>query len=171
MTAEVTTFELRPATLDDLPRLHAWMNDPAVARYWELAGPIDRVERHLTEQLSSAHSTAYVGWLADEPMSYWELYRADLDPLAAYYPARPYDGGIHLLLGPAEHRGRGLGARLLTVVSDGMFAADPRTTRVVAEPDVTNVASVRAFARAGFSQQGELRLPDKLAALMVRERL
>ncbi|MGV9572720.1 GNAT family N-acetyltransferase, partial [Streptomyces nigra] len=30
------------------------------------------------------------------PMSYWEIYRADLDPLARHYPARPHDIGVHL---------------------------------------------------------------------------
>ncbi len=45
-------------------------------------------------------------------MSYWELYRADLDPLAQFYAARHHDAGIHLLLGPAQCRGRGLAADL-----------------------------------------------------------
>lgn len=163
-----TDFALRPVTEADLPLLHRWHNDPVVDRYWELAGPVDRVAAHLAGL--PAHARPMIGELAGAPISYWELYRADLDPLAAHYPAAPHDAGIHLLLGPAEVRGRGLGARLIGVVADGLLAADPEATRVVAEPDVRNVASVRAFERAGFVRAAEVHLPDKTAALMIKDR-
>jgi RimJ/RimL family protein N-acetyltransferase len=41
---------------------------------------------------------------------------------------------------------------------------------VVAEPDVRNIPSVRAFLRAGFRYDQDLDLPAKRAALMVRHR-
>lgn len=164
-------FTLRPVDpADDRCAVHAWMNDPEVARFWELPLPAQQIEAYLREQRASSHSTPYLGCLDGTPMSYWELYRADLDPLAAHYPARPRDAGVHLLLGPAEHRGRGLGARLLRAVSDWQLSAEPYAERVVAEPDVRNVRSVRAFERAGFRRVRDLDLPDKRAAFMVRER-
>jgi acetyl CoA:N6-hydroxylysine acetyl transferase len=167
----VNDFELRPVDPErDVDLVHGWMNDPAVARFWDLAAERDRIARYLCEQVGSAHSTPYIGAVAGEPMSYWELYRADLDPLAAHYPAQPHDQGVHMLLGPPGYRGRGLGAPLLRMVAAAQLAADPRATRVVAEPDVRNVASVRAFARAGFRLAGELDLPDKRAALLVLDR-
>jgi RimJ/RimL family protein N-acetyltransferase len=103
-------------------------------------------------------------------MSYWELYRADQDRLAQYYSASSHDGGIHLLLGPATSRGQGLGATLLAAVAERMFAGDPEMSRIVAEPDVRNTRSIRAFERAGFLRSADIDLPEKRAALMVRER-
>lgn len=45
-------FQLVPVRLDhDLPLVHRWMNDPAVASFWELAGPQERTEGHLRAQL------------------------------------------------------------------------------------------------------------------------
>lgn len=163
-------FVLRPFEPSDLDLLVRWMNDPDVDRFWELAGPPERTAAHLAEQAAAGHSRPYVGLLDGVPMSYWELYRADLDPLASYYEAREHDGGIHLLLGPDAYRGRGLAAPLLRQTSDRMFAEDDRTSRIVAEPDVRNQRSVRAFASAGFRNTGEIDLPDKRAVLMVRER-
>jgi acetyl CoA:N6-hydroxylysine acetyl transferase len=165
-------FELDPLRpLRDLPLLHLWINDPEVAEYWNLAGPREHVDRHIAEQIDSQHSTPYLGRLDSEPMSYWEVYRADLDPLlAGYYPARPHDAGLHVLIGPAEFRGRGIGTALLCDVAKRLLAADPRTTRVVAEPDVRNERSIRAFAGAGFRRVADLGLADKRAALMVRDR-
>lgn len=164
-------FALRRLDPDhDLALVHTWMNDPEVARFWEMPWPPGRIAEYLRRQLADRHSTSYLGTLSGVAMSYWELYRADLDPLARHYPARDHDTGVHLLLGPAEHRGRGLAADLLRAVCGWQLAADPQAGRVVAEPDVRNERSVRAFEGAGFARVADLDLPDKRAALMIRNR-
>lgn len=164
-------FSLRRLDVDrDVDLVHSWMNDPEVARFWEMPWPRDRIAGYLRRQDASLHSTAYLGALDGVAMSYWELYRADLDPLARHYTARPHDAGVHLLLGPTECRGRGLAAELLRAVADWQLGANPQARRVVAEPDVRNERSVRVFQRAGFRRITDLDLPDKRAALMVRDR-
>lgn len=164
-------FSLRSVDLArDLESVHAWMNDPEVARYWEMAQPVEQIAAYLRQQVRSGHSTPYIGCIDGVPMSYWELYRADLDPLAGHYMFRPRDAGVHLLLGPSGYRGRGLGVPLLRAVTDWQLTVDPYASRVVAEPDVRNARSVRAFEQAGFRKAREVDLPDKRAALMVRER-
>ncbi|MCH0561895.1 GNAT family N-acetyltransferase [Streptomyces sp. MUM 2J] len=155
----------------DLALLARWMNDPAVAAFWELSGPDTVTEAHLRAQLDGpGHSVPCLGVLDGTPMSYWEIYRADLDPLARHYPARPLDAGVHLLLGETADRGRGLGRILLRTVADLVLDGRPACTRVVAEPDLRNTPSVAAFLGAGFRYAAEVDLPAKRAALMVRDR-
>ncbi|TXS57253.1 GNAT family N-acetyltransferase [Streptomyces sp. t39] len=154
----------------DLDLLAGWMNDPAVAAYWELAGPASVTLAHLRAQLAAGHSTPCLGVLGSTAMSYFEIYRADLDPLARHYPARPHDVGVHVLIGGSRDRGRGVGSVLLRAVADLVLDSRPRCTRVVAEPDVRNTPSVSAFLTAGFRFSAELALPGKRAALMIRER-
>ncbi|MFD9392034.1 GNAT family N-acetyltransferase [Streptomyces sp. NPDC060000] len=166
-------FRLVPVQLErDLSLVGRWMNDPAVAAYWELAGPESTTARHLRRQLADGgRSVPCLGVLAGRPMSYWEIYRADLDPLAHHYPARPHDTGVHLLIGGAADRGRGLGSRLLTAVTDLVLDRRPACDRVVAEPDLRNIPSVATFLDAGFRFFAEVDLPTKRAALMVRDRI
>ncbi|MBO1413993.1 acetyltransferase [Streptomyces sp. FH025] len=165
-------FRLNPVRLPaDLELLAGWMNDPEVDEFWELAGPPAVTERHVRAQLDGdGRSVPCLGLLDGAPMSYWEVYRADLDPLARHYPARPHDTGVHLLLGPAASRGRGLGAVLLAALADLILGQYGHCGRIVAEPDVRNRRSVRAFERAGFRAAAELDLPGKRAALMIRDR-
>ncbi|MFD3548416.1 GNAT family N-acetyltransferase [Streptomyces sp. NPDC058655] len=160
---------VRPAR--DLALLTRWMNDPEVAAYWELSGPATVTAAHLRAQLDGdGSSIPCIGLLDGTPMSYWEIYRADLDPLSRHYPARPHDTGIHLLIGDRANRGRGLGAVLLRAVADLVLDHRPRCTRVIAEPDIRNTPSVSAFLNSGFRCSAEIDLPEKRAALMIRER-
>ncbi|MFI5819932.1 GNAT family N-acetyltransferase [Streptomyces rishiriensis] len=166
LTSAAGAFRLRPVRPADLPLIAEWMNDPAVAAYWSLDGPAERTERHVAAQLAGdGRSTPCLGLLDGTPMSYWEVYRADLDPLARHYRSEPHDTGIHLLLGPPEARGRGLGSILLTTLADHLLRYAPR---LVGEPDLRNAPSLRAFRNAGFHRVAELDLPDKRAVLMAR---
>lgn len=172
VTTPAGVFQLVPVRLErDLPLISRWMNDPAVAAFWELAGPEERTATHLRAQLhGDGRSIPCLGVLGGTPMSYFEIYRADLDPLARHYPARPHDTGIHLLIGGVADRGHGLGATLLRAVADLVLDRRPACARVIAEPDLRNTPSISAFLNAGFRFSAEVDLPDKRAALMVRER-
>jgi acetyl CoA:N6-hydroxylysine acetyl transferase len=151
----------------DLGHIHRWMNDPAVARRWELAGPVGRTAEHLAGQRALPHTEPYLARLGGRPIGYWELYRAADDLLADHYPARPDDLGVRLLLGEPGLRGIGLGTLLLTALCDAVQRESPR--RVVAGPDERDAASVRAFASAGFARTGTVALPGKRAALVIRD--
>ncbi|MFF8940382.1 GNAT family N-acetyltransferase [Streptomyces paradoxus] len=165
-------FHLVPARIErDPPLISRWMNDPAAAAFWELSGTQEVTEDHLRTQLAGdGRSVPCVGVLDGTPMSYWEIYRADLDLLARHYPARPHDTGIHLLIGTVADRGRGLGGLLLRAVADLVLARRPSCARVIAEPDIRNTPSIAAFLTAGFRFSAEVDLPAKRAALMVRDR-
>ncbi|MFD7877272.1 GNAT family N-acetyltransferase [Streptomyces sp. NPDC059766] len=172
VTTPAGEFRLVPVGVDrDLALIGAWMNDPAVAAFWHLAGSPAATEDHLLALLAGdGRDVPCLGLLDGTPMSYWEIYRADLDPLARYYPARPYDLGIHLLIGGVADRGRGLGSTLLRAVADLALDRCPAAARVVAEPELRNTPSVAAFLSAGFRFFAEIDLPAKRAALMVRDR-
>ncbi|MCX4673799.1 acetyltransferase [Streptomyces sp. NBC_01433] len=172
VTTSVGVFQLVPVRLDrDLAVLSRWMNDPAVAAFWELAGSDAVTAEHLRPQLEGdGRSIPFLGVLDGLPMSYWEIYRADLDPLARHYPARPHDTGVHLLIGGVNNRGRGVGATLLRAVADLVLDHLPLCARVVAEPDLRNTPSVAAFLSAGFRFSAEVEMPAKRAALMIRDR-
>ncbi len=161
-------FTLTPVKIDrDLPLIQSWMNDPDVARYWELDGPPERTSEHVRAQLELPHTQPLLARLSGRGIGYWELYQAADDPLAAHYAAEPDDLGVHLLIGESDCRGIGLGGVLLRALADAVQREKPR--RLVAEPDERNIASVRAFTAAGFTAAATLDLPQKRATLMIRE--
>jgi RimJ/RimL family protein N-acetyltransferase len=154
----------------DLRLVHRWMNAPHVVEFWQQAWPAGRIAAYLTRQLIGRHSRPCLGLLAGVPVSYWEFYRPVAEPVGTAYDAAPTDLGVHVLIGDVRRTGRGLGTLLLRAIRDGLFATDPACRRIVAEPDVRNRPSVRAFQRAVFDRRADIALPDKTAALMVAER-
>ncbi|MEN3360907.1 MAG: hypothetical protein V7637_4889 [Mycobacteriales bacterium] len=159
---------LDPAT--DLDVLYGWMHAPHVAPYWELDVPRAELAGYLRAAAADPDRDALLGVLDGEPASYWEAYWARRDRLAAFCPTEPYDQGVHLLIGPAGLTGRGLGRHLLAEVARWQFGREPRTRRLLAEPDAGNERSIRLFERCGFRREAELALPEKRALLMVAYR-
>ncbi len=172
-------FVLRPVNIDlDLDVLHGWMNQPHVAEYWRQAWPRDKLRRYLVRRAGSPSSQLCLGLLDGLPVSYWEIYRAIDDVVGTVYSVEPDDVGVHLLIGEPHLTGAGLGTVLLGAVKNWLLdgslgrvgGGEYSCRRVVAEPDVRNVRSIRAFEKAGFRGLCEVTLPDKTAALMAAER-
>ncbi|WP_433168746.1 GNAT family N-acetyltransferase [Kribbella sp. CA-247076] len=163
-------FDLRPAGAEDAARIAFWMAQPHIRRWWHQDWSVERWAEELSEQSAGEHSTPCVVSVDSVEVGYVELYRVRHDRLADYYACDDHDWGVHVAIGDVTRVGRGLGRQLLSALADALLASDPDCRRVVAEPDIDNTPSVRAFAAAGFVRQGELQLPEKTALLMVRTR-
>ena len=166
----MTSFELRAAAPSDAPLIALWMSRPHIARWWHQGWSVERWAQEIEQHAAGEHTTPYVVAVDGEEFAYVELYRVRHDRLSQYYSYDDEDWGVHVAIGDGTRVGRGLGRRLLATVADTVLRSEPACTRVVAEPDIENTPSVKAFAAAGFIQHGELQLPEKTAALMVRTR-
>ena len=155
---------------EDLDLVHRWMNTPHVAAGWNQDWPRRRWAEELAGQLAGERSRPCMVSRDGAPFAYVELYRVIRDRLATYYPVRPYDLGLHLAIGAPDDTGRGWGSELIRAIADGLFTAEQECSRVMAEPNVDNIRSVRAFQRAGFRPAGHITLPHKTAVLLVRSR-
>ena len=163
-------FDLRPADLGDAALVASWMTRPHVLPWWEQDWPASQWEKELSRLAAGEHTIPCMTVLDGVDLAYVELYRVRYDRLAEYYVWQEHDWGMHLAIGDTSFVGRGLGRRLIRALADALFRADPLCDRVVAEPSVLNVPSVRAFEAAGFVRQAELELPEKRAHLLVRGR-
>lgn len=146
------------------------MAQPHILKWWEQDWSVERWAQAIEEQVAGEHSIPCLISIDGEDLGYVELYRVRHDRLAEYYAWQEHDWGVHVAIGDPNRLGLGLGRRLLRALVDALLRADPLSGRVVAEPDITNVGSVRAFEAAGFVTQGELELPEKRALLMVHTR-
>jgi RimJ/RimL family protein N-acetyltransferase len=154
----------------DLDLVHGWMQSPHIDAFWHQAWPRERWYEEIAGHLAGDAILPVLVDLDGRPLAYIEVYRVIRDRLAGHYPELPHDLGVHIAIGEADRTGKGLGRTLLRALAEGLLAADPECTRVVAEPDVANGPSLRAFEAAGFRPAGKVVFPDKTAALMIHPR-
>lgn len=161
------TFRTAHPVAPDLDLVHAWMNDPDVARFWNQAWSMQAWREELTDQLERGPAHPCIVERDGAPFAYLELYWSALHPIARHYPARDGDVGVHIALGDPQARGAGRGSALLRDTATGVCRVTPGCTRVFAEPDAGNRAARGAFGRAGFQELGEIELEHKRATLVV----
>jgi RimJ/RimL family protein N-acetyltransferase len=165
-------WSLRPVRPDgpEVALVQRWMSAPHVAEFWHQAWPLADWSAAVGRQLAGAHSRPWLVALDGEPVAYVEVYRPARDVIARHLAVEAHDLGVHIAIGDPDRTGRGLGPRVLRAVVDGLFAADPRCTRVLGDPDAAHAVARRAFAAAGFAPLVDVDLPHKRAALVAHVR-
>ena len=130
-------MKLRLAERDDAERLFEWRNDSTTRLNSISSEPVSWPDHvaWLEQSLSMPERALYVAEVDGEPIG---TVRLDLADVAI----------ISITVAP-EHRGRGLAVPMIEAGCDKV-----QDMSVVAEIRPSNVASIRAFERAGFVPDG-----------------
>ncbi|WP_455813606.1 GNAT family N-acetyltransferase [Pseudomonas graminis] len=161
----IGNIALRPLQLEqDGVLLTRWVNHPQ-AHFWGMQNTSEQqVHAHYAALVAKQPDSVFIGLYRGEPAFLLERYRATEDLLADYYPARPDDIGMHILVAPTEHKISGFTWAVFQTIMAFIFT-DPAVARIVVEPDIRNKKVHRLNQRAGFVEQGALSLPHKTALL------
>jgi RimJ/RimL family protein N-acetyltransferase len=155
-------LELRPLSVRELPLLHEWLGTPHVQRWWGERGSYEATVEHYLPSIDGRDPTLLLAVVVDEhPVGLVQTYLvADYPDWAAAIGEGEGVAGIDLFVAEETLLGRGLGTAVIRKVVREIVFAGPGTTACVADPDVRNEASLRAFARAGFRREREFRDPE-----------
>ncbi|KAM0789845.1 hypothetical protein ACM66B_006692 [Microbotryomycetes sp. NB124-2] len=172
-------FRLQPCTQKHLDTLHGWLNDARVDEFWEEKGTLEQHEKFIADRIADPHTLSVIGSYVpnsgdkistSEPQlaTYSEIYWVKEDRLGPLMSdVRDYDRGLHMLVGSNEHRGPHRVRAWLPSLVHYCFLDDPRTDRVVAEPNAKNAKMIKYLESVGFERHGDVQFPHKLAALMI----
>lgn len=155
-----------------LSLFHKWMNDPRVDAFWEEAGDLNRHRSYLAARTANPGTDPLIGFLGEEPFGYFELYWAREDRLGEHYDAWDFDRGWHVAIGEGAFRGKEFITAWLPSLMHYMFLDDPRTMRIVGEPDARHKQQIRNLVRSGFAGLKHVDFPHKrsLMVMLLRER-
>jgi len=151
---------------------HKWMNDPRVDVFWEESGTEAKHQAFLEDRLNDPRTEPLIGFFDDAPFGYFELYWAQEDRLGEHYTAEDFDRGWHVAIGEEAFRGKEYLTAWLPSLMHYMFLDDPRTQRIVGEPDAGHDQQIRNLLRSGFAGLKQVRFPHKtsLLVMLLRER-
>jgi len=165
----------RPLTADDLPLLYEWLQREHVQRWWTDRETYDEVVQHYLPAIEGSEPTDLYLILSEGlPVGFIQTYRvSDYPEYRDLVAVEEGVAGVDLFVAEPELTGRGFGSEALRrFVADIVFS-DPEIHACVADPDAENIASLRAFEKAGFRVVRRFVDPndhDKLHALLRLDR-
>lgn len=159
---------LLDVTNGDLPLIEAWLREEHVRHFW---GDPEENIRMMREPPGDGHWRALIE--ADGRKAGLVLWqhptRRELDEAGLFdIPESVID--IDIMVGERALTGQGVGSAAIRLVSDAALA-DPAVPFVIAATALDNLASQRAFAKAGFQSDREFDdVPSGRYVLMARKR-
>jgi len=165
----------RPLTADELPLLYEWLQSKHIQRWWTDRETYDEVVQHYLPAIEGSEQTDLYLILSEGlPVGFIQTYRvSDYPDYRDLVAVEEGVAGVDLFVAEPELTGRGFGSEALRrFVADIVFS-DPEIHACVADPDAENVASLRAFEKAGFRVVRRFVDPsdnDKLHALLRLDR-
>jgi aminoglycoside 6'-N-acetyltransferase len=163
-------LSFRPLESKDYPLFARWLGESHVARWWQEPATAEHVEEKYGP--SDRKTSVYIVLGDAVPIGMIQSYRVEDYPEHAESVGAPGYIGVDLFIGDASLIGKGHGAQLLVdFVSQIIRTEYPDAHGVVADPNVANLASIRAFEKAGF-MKGEVVPgedgPEQLMLLQLR---
>jgi RimJ/RimL family protein N-acetyltransferase len=165
----------RPLTADELPLLYEWLQRKHIQRWWTDRETCDEVVQHYLPAIEGSEPTDLYLILSDGlPVGFIQTYRvSDYPEYRDLVAVEEGVAGVDLFVAEPDLTGRGFGSEALRrFVADIVFS-DPEIHACVADPDAENIASLRAFEKAGFRIVRRFVDPDdqhKLHALLRLDR-
>lgn len=149
----------RPILDEDVPRLAAWLSDPAVGAWWEGTTVVYDDAYVRTDVLHGEdedHVTQAIVELRGEPIAFQQWYALVGEPESLLeYGLVPDDRayGIDQFIGESRLHDQGVGTRQVRAVVEWLVGdAGPRARRVVTDPVVENERAIRCYEKAGFEK-------------------
>ncbi len=149
-----------PLTRADFPLLASWLALPHVRAWWLEPEPtVASVEEDYGPVVDGLDpAKAFVILLDAEPVGLIQSFLHADEPEWDRVVGIPDVAGIDYLIGPGEHRGRGVGSAAIRAFCALVFGFHPGITGIVAVPLAANRASCRALEKAGFHNVGDREL-------------
>jgi aminoglycoside 6'-N-acetyltransferase len=146
------TLEFRRMSADDLRQMYGWLQRDHVRRWWSKRETYDEVVEHYLPAIEGREPTdLYLILLEDRPIGFIETYLvSDYPEYAELIGLGQGVAGVDLFIAEEELTGKGIGTDALRAFTRDVVFTRPATVACVADPDVRNAASIRAFEKSGF---------------------
>lgn len=147
----------------DFKQIYDWIQQPHVSKWW--SDPRDWSEFRLKFQnkLESPYRSCFIIYEDDKPIGYIQSYVANKFPEWPSEPAGTY--GMDLFIGDGNYIGKGYGSHIVALFVQELFKR-PDVMRVIINPDIDNIAAIKAYERAGFRKIGKIHRPSETEILM-----
>ena len=176
-TLEITYFDLGDGNIQTsrhMAAFHKWHNDERVNSAWGERGSLETHREYVETVLEDPNVWPCMLSWDGELMGYVEIVWAKENHVGQHYPngvvVGDWERGIHVLAGESKFVGSGMSETWIRSLVHYIYLADPRTERVIGEPDCTNKAILAVAKNSGFHTQTFFDFPYKKSAMVLNVR-
>ena len=156
---------LRPLMESDWSTLLAWNNDPEILHYTEGEGVIGYDVAEVQQIYRGVSQSAYCFMAEIERRPIGECWLQDMNVERILQQHQNEDcRRIDLMIGDKRYWRRGLGTEMITLLTDFAFARERADAVFGCEIADYNVASIRAFQKAGYAVAAKIEQPAESSA-------
>ena len=164
MKSDRSAYSFRPATANDLPRLHRWLNAPEVRRWW--GNPSEEFEL-LRGDLNEPRMMMRIVSLGERSFAYAQDYDVQSWPQPHLSHLPKGSRAIDSFIGWPSMIGRGHGHAYLSLLAARLCAEG--APLVAIDPAEGNLRARRAYEKAGFRVEARVVTETGPAVLMLYE--
>jgi RimJ/RimL family protein N-acetyltransferase len=145
-------LSFRAMEIDDLRLMHEWLQRPHVCRWWSKRETYEEVRDSYSPAIEGSDPTdLYLVLLEGREIGFIQTYLVvDYPEYASLIGRGEGTAGVDLFIADSALTGKGIGSEILRRFVSQIVFAEATTRRCVAGPEAANIASVRAFEKAGF---------------------
>jgi hypothetical protein len=138
---------------------------------WDEHRSLEDVRERYAPRVDGGEAVSMFVFAADaRDAGFVQWYRDADDPESWPFDVGADAAGMDLAIGEPELVGQGLGPKVIDAFVREIVFADPAVAACVADPDVRNRRSLRAFEKAWFTVVGTMELPGAPAPQAVVRR-
>jgi RimJ/RimL family protein N-acetyltransferase len=150
---DAALLAFRPLEKADLGRLASWFNAPHARRWFGHGRSLGSVVEEYAPYIEGttpihpflvSYEARPIGMIA------WERFGDSPDFMRTYGVEDPDAVNCDVIIGEVDFAGRGLGAPLLRRFLSEIVFFDSRHSKCIIDPEVENLAAIRAYEKAGF---------------------
>jgi aminoglycoside 6'-N-acetyltransferase len=152
-SAQVRVIEFRALAEDDLPQVFMWLRKPHVSK-WYAAAPdtfAETAAKYGPRTVEGNAVRAFIAVVDGRDVGYIQAYAIeDFPEYAADIGSERGVEGVDVFIGEESYLGRGVGTQVIRRFVDEVVFRGDGAVACVAGPAEGNMASIRAFEKAGF---------------------
>lgn len=155
---------LRLMTIDEMPLMVGWLNQPHVAEWFhDHPTTLEAVTEKYKPRIDGTSPTkVFTAVAGGKPIGMIQAYQVHNYPEYAEAIGMDEAIGIDLFIGEADYLGKGYGRDIIDAfVRDAVGEHFEDAQLVVASPSVNNLGSINAFEVAGFSKGSIVDVPGE----------
>ncbi|HEY8292206.1 MAG TPA: GNAT family N-acetyltransferase, partial [Thermomicrobiales bacterium] len=148
-----TAIGFRRMTMDDLPRMHRWLETPHVLEWWGGVAPsVEAVAGKYGPRIRGEGPTdPYLILSGERPIGYIQTYMIRAYPeYAAVVDTDADAAGVDLFIGEVAYLHQGLGSHILRAFLREIIFGMGDATSCIIGPSEANRIAIRAYEKAGF---------------------